>query len=107
MVLCIAICAVAGCSGSSNNVESTTTTAAETTTTTTTAATEAETTAATTETNEEAPAVEGTVIYDANDIMITATEFTTCKVKLTEDGDSGILLTYGTGEEFHLVPAAE
>ena len=80
MVLCIAICAVAGCSGSSNNVESTTTTAAETTiTTTTTAATEAETTTATAETKEEAPAVEGTVIYDANDIMITATEFTTCK----------------------------
>ena len=29
------------------------------------------------------------------------------EVKLAEDGESGILLTLGTGEEYHLVPVAE
>ncbi|MBP3854464.1 MAG: hypothetical protein IK990_02470 [Ruminiclostridium sp.] len=29
------------------------------------------------------------------------------EVKLTEDGESGVLLTLGTGEEYHLVPVTE
>lgn len=28
-------------------------------------------------------------------------------VKITEDGESGILLTLGTGEEYHLVPVTD
>lgn len=28
-------------------------------------------------------------------------------VKVTEDGEDGILLTLGTGEEYHLVPVTE
>jgi len=76
--LCVSICAAAGCSGSSN-AESTAATAAAAAETTTTAAPAAETTTTAATTKEEAPAAEGTVIYDANDIRITATEFTTSK----------------------------
>lgn len=100
MALCIALCGLAGCSGNGGSTESTTTTAE--TTITTTAATEAETTTTTTATEkEEAPAVEGTVIYDANDIKITAGEFTTCK----EYDDEPVLaldIVNNTGKELTL-----
>lgn len=29
------------------------------------------------------------------------------EVKITEDGEDGILLTLGTGEEYHLAPVTE
>lgn len=99
MALCIALCAAAGCSGGTTEAQ-TTTTAAETTTTT--AATEAETTTTTTAAEkEESPAAEGTVIYDANDIRITATEFVT--VKEYDDGPALALdIVNNTGKELTL-----
>ena len=99
MALCIALCGLAGCSGS-GNAESTTTTAAEITTT---AATEVETTTTTTTVTEkeEAPAVEGTVIYDANDIKITAGEFTTCK-EYDDEPALALDIVNNTGKELTL-----
>ena len=96
MALCIALCGLAGCSGS-NTAESTTTIAAETTTTT--AATEAETTTTTAaETKEEAPAVEGTVLYDANDIKIISTGFETAD-EYDESKVLGLAIENNTGKE--------
>lgn len=101
MALCIALCGLAGCSGG-NTAESTTTTTAAETTTTTTAATEAETTTTTTaETKEEAPTAGGTVIYDANDIKITAGEFTTCK-EYDDEPALALDIVNNTGKELTL-----
>lgn len=101
MALCAALCGLAGCSGGTAEAQTTTTAAAETTTT---AASEAETTTTTTTAaaeKEEAPAAEGTVIYDANDIKITAGEFTTCK-EYDDEPALALDIVNNTGKELTL-----
>ena len=115
MALCIALCGLAGCSGGTPEAKTAATAAAATTTTTasaeaettttaaTTAATESETTTATTTAaeKEDAPAAEGIVIYDANDIKITAGEFTTCK-EYDDEPALALDIVNNTGKELTL-----
>ena len=105
MTLCLALCAVAGCSGNGGSTESTTTTATETTTTT--AATEAETTAevsaaasGTTTTPEEYnPYYTGEkLLYEGDGVKISSTGFTTVE----EYDDSkvlGLAIENSTGKD--------
>lgn len=104
LALCIALCAAAGCAG---NNAATTTAAAETASTAATAASEeAVTTAAEAEATtvvSEAPAAEGTVIYDANDIKITAAGFSAS----TDYSDEKLLdlnIVNNTGKPLDIYP---
>ena len=81
LALCIALCAAAGCSGGAKETQTTTAPGTSASVTENTAGADTGTTPETSvsadTTEKDAPAAEGTVIYDANDIKITATDFGT------------------------------